>query len=228
MRSEFSRRQLELPDRGKIGLWGRGKGVLIGCAVIFVVLFLASGLVLYLFHPVLGVAIWVATVLGFYYWRLETQREQRREEQEAFRRIEILRASRIDEIDASRGGDLLERRLELLFRDLGYSVARTKATGDFGADLIASRDGEVVAVQAKSYARGSKVGIAAVQEVAASVRYYSATRGLVVTNSSFTRHAVALAEANGVELWDRGRLIAELGRSPSVSRDAEGASVPPK
>ena len=52
---------------------------------------------------------------------------------------------------------------------------------------------------------GSKVSNKAVQEVVASIPYYGADRGLVVTNS-FTNSAIKLAEANDIDLIDRYKL----------------------
>jgi len=79
-----------------------------------------------------------------------------------------------------------------------------KVTGDQGADLILSKDGEKIVVQAKKYA--GKVSNKAVQEIAAAKKYYNADRAMVVTNSAFTKSAIELAFSNDVELWDGRKL----------------------
>ena len=88
-----------------------------------------------------------------------------------------------------------------LLREAGFeSVVGTPASGDQGADLIARRNGRTIAIQAKCY-RGS-VGNGAVQEIVGALRFYRADEGWVVTNSTFTTSARALAQANGIRLID--------------------------
>jgi restriction endonuclease Mrr len=62
-----------------------------------------------------------------------------------------------------------EQFLAGLFRQLGYGVEMTASTGDYGADLILSKAGEKIAVQAKCYS--GSVGVSAVQEVLAGQRH---------------------------------------------------------
>jgi len=59
-------------------------------------------------------------------------------------------------------------------------------------DLIAKKNGRTYIIQAKRY-QGT-VGNKAVQEVIAAVSYYNGDEGWVVTNSTFTPSAVALAQ----------------------------------
>ena len=87
----------------------------------------------------------------------------------------------------------------LLSRD-GFDVSGTPSTGDQGADLIARKSGRTTAIQAKGY-RGA-VGNGAVQEIVGALRYYGADDGWVVTNSTFTASARALAQANNIRLID--------------------------
>jgi len=104
---------------------------------------------------------------------------------------------RVDQMD----GVSFERHLQALFRGLGYSVGTTPASGDFGADLVISKDRVRAVVQAK---RSSKsVGVRAVQEALGAARIYGCEKSIVVTNCHFTGQAQQLAQANGVELWDR-------------------------
>ena len=63
---------------------------------------------------------------------------------------------------------------------------------------------EIVVAQAKFYM--GKVGNGAIQEVNAAVKYYSADRGMVVTNSTFTKAAIDLADSNNIELVDFSKL----------------------
>lgn len=80
-------------------------------------------------------------------------------------------------------------------------VEVTKASGDFGADILAiDSDGTLMCVQCKKYS--SPVGIQAVQEVIGAKAYYKGSRAVVITNSSFTTAARELAKKSGVELYE--------------------------
>ena len=123
--------------------------------------------------------------------------------------LEQRRISRsgIEEIDHM-DGHTFERRMQVLFRDLGYRVQRTGKCGDYGADLVVELDGDKTVVQAKRWTK--TVGVKAVQEAVAAKPMYGCDQALVVTNSHFSKEARRLAEANKVALWDRDRLIRQL------------------
>lgn len=112
--------------------------------------------------------------------------------------------SGITEID-SMPGVQFEDYLLTLFRKLGYHVTQTKASGDFGADLILQKDGTRIVVQAKRYAK--PVSVRAVQEAHSSLSIYGASAAWVVTNNYFTAAAIKLAKSNSVKLIDRDELM---------------------
>ena len=95
----------------------------------------------------------------------------------------------------SRGADF-EEKLARMYRRLGYRVERTQASNDHGADLLLSKHGRTIAVQAKSYAK--PVGNKAVQEAFAAQAYYGTRAAWVVTDSTFTAGAIAQAKPCGV------------------------------
>jgi restriction system protein len=80
----------------------------------------------------------------------------------------------------------------------GWSPTVTQASGDQGADIVASRGARTIVVQFKHYAK--PVGNKAVQEVTAAMRHYSAEAGIVIAANGFTRAAEQLAASNGVTL----------------------------
>jgi hypothetical protein len=100
----------------------------------------------------------------------------------------------------SLSGVEFETYVAKILRSRGYDVQGTPTTGDQGADLIAKKDGRTIIVQAKRY-QGT-VGNKAVQEVISAVRFYGGDEGWVVTTSSFTPSAVALAQKANVKLID--------------------------
>lgn len=133
---------------------------------------------------------------------------------------DLLRTSGIREIDQM-SGVAFEARLALLFRDLGYHVATTPRTGDYGADLILSRADERVIVQAKRSSR--TVGVKAVQEVASALQFYGGTYAIVVTNAQFSQNAYTMAQRLGVALWDRQTLVYQL--NAARQRSDSGAPI---
>ena len=105
--------------------------------------------------------------------------------------------SKIDKMS----GEEFEMYLKKYFEKMKYKVELTPLSNDYGADLICTKNGHVLVVQAKRYE--GKVGNAAIQQVVAAKDYYEADECMVVTNSYFTRNAYSLAKANDVLLWDR-------------------------
>lgn len=80
------------------------------------------------------------------------------------------------------------------------NVELTKATGDYGADIICyDLHGNRCAVQCKYYSK--PVGYKAVEEALAGARYYNCQRALLVTNKCFTKNARQGAKRIGVELY---------------------------
>ncbi len=115
--------------------------------------------------------------------------------------------SGMKDVDTMSGTEF-ENFLLAHFEKLGYKGSTTQASNDFGADLVLKKDGEIIVIQAKRHK--GKIGIKAVQEVSGAINFYSATKGIVVTNNYFTPAAVKLAEASKIELWDRKTLSAMM------------------
>ena len=127
---------------------------------------------------------------------------------------ELRRTSGISAVDTMTG-EQFEQRLAVLFRTLGYRVTTTRATGDFGADLVLESDGVRTVVQAKRW--DSCVGIEAVYEVVGAKAHYGASEAVVITNSVLSPAAVELAEDNGVALIERDDLVTMLASQAAVS-----------
>lgn len=118
-----------------------------------------------------------------------------------------LRKSGIGEIDKMDGVQF-EHYLSALFKGMGYKAEVTKASGDYGADLILIKGNEKTVVQAKRYK--SNIGIKAVQEISSARLHYQATGAWVVSNSNYTKAAVELAKSNDIRLIGREELINTL------------------
>jgi hypothetical protein len=113
----------------------------------------------------------------------------------------------LDDIAAMSGREF-EEFLARLFSRMGYRDAKLTPANDQGADLVClAPHGGRVAIQAKRW-KGT-VGNEAVQQLLGAMVYYGCVEGIVVTNSSFTAAARALAGKDSrITLCDR-RWLAE-------------------
>lgn len=122
----------------------------------------------------------------------------------------------LDEVDNMTGAQF-EEFVAAVLEGNGYEIRQmTSATGDFGADIIAYRNEELIAIQCKRYAK--PVGVKAVQEAIGAMKHYDCDRCMVVTNSRFTKQAMELANDNEVVgLWDREFLIYMRDRASKIN-----------
>ncbi len=103
-------------------------------------------------------------------------------------------------------GYAFERACAAILQAQGWRVQVTRASGDYGADVVGvAPDGQRWVVQAKQWQKA--VGPHAVQEVVAAKAHYGASQALVITTSHFTPAAFTLARDNGVVLWDSESLL---------------------
>ena len=105
-------------------------------------------------------------------------------------------------MDEMEGYDFEYYCADLLQRAGFQEVEVTKGSGDFGADILAEKDGVSYAIQCKCY--DNVVGVHAVQEAYAGKAYYDRMVAAVMTNRYFTEPAVTCARKLNVLLWDRG------------------------
>ena len=95
--------------------------------------------------------------------------------------------------------------IEQLKRNPQFSqVKGTKGSGDGGADILFSFDGEKGVIQAKRWKQ--RVGNKAIQEVFTAKQLNKCNLAVVVTNSTFTKQAIEEALKVGVILIDGDNL----------------------
>lgn len=123
--------------------------------------------------------------------------ENRRKEKINDEKIKLYNISQLDFLT----GTEFELYLKSLFENMGYEVSLTKGSGDYGVDLILSKNGKKTIVQAKCY--NHTVGVKAIQEVIGGREHYKIYDAMVVTNNYFSREAENLALENNVTLTDR-------------------------
>lgn len=110
-------------------------------------------------------------------------------------------------VSAMSGGEF-ERFIAKLYTRLGYSVSLTQGGADQGVDLILSKDGHKIAVQAKRWA--GSVSNKAVQEAIAGKLYYGCSHGMIVTSSTFSNSAIALAAKDPTISLIDGKALGKL------------------
>jgi Restriction endonuclease/DnaJ domain len=107
---------------------------------------------------------------------------------------------------------MTSRQFEVLLKNLfaskGYWVARIGGRSELGADLLLNDGRGRTIVQTRR--RHGVVDQEAVEQAVAAMTRYRVERGLVVTPSDYSQQAVAAANSNGVTLWNRADLAAEL------------------
>jgi Restriction endonuclease len=106
--------------------------------------------------------------------------------------------------ELNKEGSDFEHLIVRLYNSMGYVSKRTGGSGDQGADVIASKDRANVLIQAKCYTK--PVSNEAVQQAFSALSYHGCSKAVVITTSSFTPGAIALAKANSTELIDGERL----------------------
>lgn len=106
---------------------------------------------------------------------------------------------------SSLSGNDFELLLIRLYEAMGYLVQHLGGNGDQGADLIITKDGQRILIQAKCYKTWG-VGNAAVQQATAAKVHYDCNKAMVVGIPYFTKEAQQLAKTNGVGLVDKKEL----------------------
>ncbi len=101
-----------------------------------------------------------------------------------------------------------EEYIKGLLRSRGFTAKRTRGSGDFGVDVVASKGGKTFAIQVKLYNR--PVGTKAIQEIVSGRIFYKTDFAIVVSDNSFTDAAKILARRSDVLLAHHKNLLHKL------------------
>jgi hypothetical protein len=108
----------------------------------------------------------------------------------------------------SMGGHEFEDVVENLLSKMGFHIEGRQAAADGGIDMIASKEDAIVGgkyiIQCKRYS--SSIGNAVIRDLYGVVHSESANKGVLITNSTFTREARRFAEGKPIELIDGAKL----------------------
>lgn len=97
-----------------------------------------------------------------------------------------------------------EHYVAKILKNNGFSNVRLTEEYDYGIDIIASKNGTTWGIQVKRYS--GLVGADAVRQAVTALRIYKCDKAMVITNSTFSRPAVVLADANDCVLVDESKL----------------------
>lgn len=144
----------------------------------------------------LGAAVLVVTAIVsavlFVWWRRH-------------RALQRKKALQLHDIDRMSGHDFEFYVADILkFRGC-QNVQVTQKSGDFGADILFTKDGVKYAAQVKR--SRSQIGVKALYEAAGGEKYYKADKSVVITNSFYTPAAQSYSRESGVLLVNRPELI---------------------
>mgnify|MGYP001767548578 CR=1 FL=1 len=133
-------------------------------------------------------------------------------EQQKKKAIIKLKLNNLDKMN----GYQFEEFIAQCLNSIGYKTEVTKKSGDYGADIIAQKQGAKIAIQVKHYS--NKVEYKAVQQALSGKSYYGCNEAWVVTsNHDFTRQAKLGASKLGVKLFPIGEFALFLEQSQKKS-----------
>lgn len=98
-----------------------------------------------------------------------------------------------------------EELIAKLLQKMGYQAELTSEKADYGADIIAEKNNEIIVVEVKKWKEEHHVGAKDVRSLIGSMPYFGATRAIFITTSDFTEQAREQAQSvkgASVELWD--------------------------
>ena len=132
------------------------------------------------------------------------------------KRIKELKNTDIYKIDSLNGFEF-ERFVGEIFKAYGFKTRVTQKSGDYGADIIAYKNGRSYAVQTKMYFSHT-VGNKAVQEAYTAKSYYNTDVAVVFCNSNFSKNAIITAENLNVVLIGREDMINIISKGFDIKK----------
>ncbi len=121
------------------------------------------------------------------------------------------------QLDEMNGHEFEYAVADLLFHNGWRDVEVTQGSGDYSVDVLARRKNMRYGIQCKRY-KGS-IGVKAVQEAISGTDFYHRDIAAVITNSTYTKQAVKLAQTSGVRLFGRD-FLEELIENYEIEYDS--------
>lgn len=121
----------------------------------------------------------------------------------------------LEKIDTMKGIEFEKFVANLLKHENFYNIETTRASGDYGADIIAEKNKIKYAIQCKRYS--SKVSASPIGEILRGMKKYNCDKGIVITNNYFTNQAIEESKICDVELWDRDTIKSIIKKNKNKS-----------
>ncbi|MCH8069355.1 MAG: restriction endonuclease [Candidatus Marinimicrobia bacterium] len=87
------------------------------------------------------------------------------------------------------------------FESKGFTVSQTPYSNDYGVDVFAENDKEIIAIQAKMFGKTSrKINRQMVMEFHGAKDYFDCDKGVIVTNGEIIQNAKEVADKLGIEV----------------------------
>ena len=163
-----------------------------------------------LFYIIMGIAFFVVTVFLGMCMFCETRRLNRIKKDKGYW-FWWLKPTYVNKMHYSD----FEECIAWIYTMQGYKCkVLRKYSHEHGADVLAFKGDEVIAIQAKRWQK--KVGINAVDQVLKTLAHYNPTKLVVITNSQFTKPAYECAKNNNVQLIDGDKLLSLYKRAQEI------------
>lgn len=121
----------------------------------------------------------------------------------------------LDYIDNLINGLDFEKTFAIILDKLNYTdITVTSGSGDFGIDVLATKDDVLYGFQCKLYS--NSVGNEAIQEAYTGKTHYNCNIVVVVTNNYFTKQAEKQALETQVILWNRDILEKKINEANQI------------
>lgn len=114
----------------------------------------------------------------------------------------------IENIIQNMSGREFEKFCYYLFKELGYKTILTKASNDYGRDVIVEIDNKTIFVECKRYSDDNIVGREIVQKLSGSISMFNADKGIIITTGKYHKNALEAADMIGnIELWNMTQIM---------------------
>jgi restriction system protein len=120
-----------------------------------------------------------------------------------------------------------ERFIKWLFEQTGYDVQPEKHSTEMGFDILATKNGEKIVIQARRYPIHYKVSNLILLLADKAKRAYDCKQLIIAATAYFTKQAITDAQKYGIELWDLDMLNAKI-TEVRKNADSEVQSVFPQ
>jgi len=102
-----------------------------------------------------------------------------------------------------------ENYVKEIFKQKGYNSRLTdKYPSEYGADVIAIKDNEIIAIQCKHSSKQNIFGREAIHQLHTEAKsFYKATKLIAITNSFFNSNAMNLAKIHNIEIRNRDNIL---------------------